>query len=151
MVGPRQPVHSPRPGVDGTRWHAQCSERARSHSSEISPFREKQGGSPMMSSRRLPAIRMLAWATGATLGLCVPAVVMAQGSAPATAKATTATAKKHVNRGAAADQAEMNEHLAKMTERLKLSDDQVAKVREIMQSKMGEMKALRAKYKGQPS
>jgi len=45
----------------------------------------------------------------------------------------------------------MNEHLAKMTERLKLSDDQVAKVREIMQSKMGEMKALRAKYKGQPS
>lgn len=99
----------------------------------------------MITFRPLHAVRMLALAS---LLVCAPAVVLAQASAPA---AKAPVAKKHVNRAAAAEQSEMNEHLAKMAEQLKLTDDQVAKVREIMQSKMTEMKTMKAKYKGMPA
>jgi len=113
----------------------------------------------MLTFRPLHAIRTLVLGTAATLVLCVPAIVLAQSAAPApaaaksttaptAAKSTTATKKHH---SAAEEQTEMNEHLQKMKEHLKLTDDQVVKVREIMQSKMSEMSELSAKYKGQPS
>jgi hypothetical protein len=96
---------------------------------------------------------MLAMVAVAACVLCVPVVAHAQGTAAtptaATPTATKSTTKNHAKAAATEERNELNEHVQMMTERLKLTDDQVAKVREILQSKSTQMSELRAKYKGQ--
>ena len=106
----------------------------------------------MLSPRPLDAVRPLVLALAAALVLGVPVVAVAQPAAPATTKtkATSAVTKKRVKGDAAEDQNEMNRHLQEMTKRLKLTEDQAAKVKSIMVAHETQAGELRAKYKGQP-
>lgn len=107
----------------------------------------------MIAVRRPNVVRPLVLAaTTAAFVLALSAVVVAQASAAAstTPKSTSTVTRKHARGGAADEQNEMSEHLQKMTERLKLTDDQAAKVKAIMQAQWTASSELRAKYKGQP-
>jgi Spy/CpxP family protein refolding chaperone len=83
---------------------------------------------------------------GAFAGLlAAPALVLAQGSEPTTSKTTTATSStKHKTMS----NEEFDEHVNKVAEKLKLSDDQKEKFKTIMSGQRDKMKDMRAKYKG---
>jgi len=106
----------------------------------------------MLSPRPFDVARPLVLALTAALILGVTAVAFGQPAAPATSetKATATATKKHASREAAEDKNEMNKHLQQMTKRLKLTDDQAAKVKSIMEAQRAQASELRAKYKGQP-
>lgn len=96
----------------------------------------------MSMSRSQHFVRPLILAAAAALVLGMPVLIAAPVSA--------ATSAKHKEHSAADEQKEFNAHLQKMTESLKLSPDQAAKVKAIMQDQMAQKDALRAKYKGLP-
>ncbi len=75
-------------------------------------------------------------------------VVVAQTPAYA---ATAAETKKHARSEAAEAKNEKGEHLQKLSQRLKLTADQTAKVKSIMEAQWAQSRELRAKYKGQTS
>jgi Spy/CpxP family protein refolding chaperone len=105
----------------------------------------------MLSSRPRSAVRPVVLAALAALVLGLPVVAGAQTSTPAPAKAKSAStvAKRHAKRGAAEEQKEQSERLQQMTQRLKLTDDQVAKVKSIFEAQKVQATELRAKFKGQ--
>jgi hypothetical protein len=103
----------------------------------------------MLKSRSFFDLRTLARVAAAACVLCAPMVVRAAGSTAAPSAAKSSTAKKsHGKPAASEERVDLNEHLQQMTERLNLTDDQVAKVREIMKSNSARMSALHAEYKG---
>lgn len=82
---------------------------------------------------------------GAFAGLLTaPALVLAQGSEPTTSS-TTAPAKSAHHQMSAED---FDAHVDKMAEKLKLSDDQKAKFKDIMTAQRDKMKDMREKYAG---
>jgi Spy/CpxP family protein refolding chaperone len=99
-----------------------------------------------LSSREL---RKLALVTAAACVLCASMVVgaRASASAPATSKSSTATTS-HAKAATSEGRTEVNERLEKMTDHLSLTDDQVTKVREILQYRSAQLSELHAKYKG---
>jgi Spy/CpxP family protein refolding chaperone len=106
----------------------------------------------MSSPRPFDVVRPLALALSAALILGVTAVAFGQTAAPDTkaTKTTSTVTKKHARKEAAEDRNEMSKHLQNMTKRLKLTDDQAAKVKSIMEAHEAQGSELRAKYKGQP-
>lgn len=104
----------------------------------------------MSMSHPSQSLRLLALAAAAALVLGAPVMAQAEGTASGSATSSATTAMKKHAKGGEDEQTEMNEHLQKMTKKLKLTDDQVPKVREILQSKMSEMSEMRAKYKDEP-
>ena len=107
----------------------------------------------MSASRPLSTARPLVLAAVAALVLGLPAVAGAQASSPAGAapKPASTVSRKHAKGGAAEEQNEKSERLQRMTQRLKLNDEQVAKVKSIFEAQIVQMTELRAKYKGQPT
>ena len=103
----------------------------------------------MLKSRLFFDLRTLALVTAAACVFCAPMVACGAGTkaAPSAAKSTTVK-KSHGKAAGSEERAELNEHLQKMTERLNLTADQVAKVREIMKSNSAQVSALHAKYEG---
>jgi Spy/CpxP family protein refolding chaperone len=100
-----------------------------------------------MKTRSVHAARLAA-ILAAALVISAPVVVFGQPatSTPPTVKASSTKARsKHVK---AARKDELQEHLALMTERLKLTDEQREKVRPILQAHMDQARELRAQYKG---
>jgi septal ring factor EnvC (AmiA/AmiB activator) len=103
----------------------------------------------MLKSRSCLDLRTLALVSAAACVLCAPLVAAAASTTAATSATKSATAKKSHGKAAASEErADVNEHLQTMTERLSLTDDQVTKVREILQSNAKQMSALHAKYNG---
>ena len=104
----------------------------------------------MITSRPLKVVRPLVLVAGAAFILGLPVVAMASGyGSAASTKSTSHVSKRHAKGSAADEQNEMNRRLQKMTQRLKLTPDQVVKVKDIMQAHATEASELRAKYKGQ--
>src|SRR5258706_3350279 len=127
------------------------------------------GGSQMLTSRPRTLIRLLALSAAAAfvLGMPVmaateaavstavkaPAITAATTSAPTTAsvRSTSTLKKKRAHSGAPEEQNELNVHVRKLTETLKLSDDQELKVKSIFQARMTQAAELRAKFRGEPA
>ena len=107
----------------------------------------------MIASRPLKVVRPLVLVAGAAFILGLPIVAMASASGPAAAstKSTSHVSKRHAKGSAAEEQNEMSRRLQKMTQRLKLTPDQVVRVKEIMQAHATEASELRAKFKSQPA
>jgi Spy/CpxP family protein refolding chaperone len=83
---------------------------------------------------------------GAFAGLlAAPALVLAQGTEPTTSKTTTATSTTKHHQMSNED---FDEHVNKIAEKLKLSDDQKEKFKTIMSAQRDKMKDIRAKYAG---
>ena len=83
---------------------------------------------------------------GAFAGLlAAPALVLAQGSETATSKTTTATSTTKHHQMSSED---FDEHVNKVAEKLKLSDDQKDKFKTIMTAQRDKARDLHAKYKG---
>ena len=105
----------------------------------------------MLAFPRQHVVRPVVLAALAAFVLGVPGTVAAQTSPPAKTKSTWTAGKKHARGGAGGEQKELSEHLQMMTQRLKLTDDQVARVKVILQEQMTASNELRARYKGQPA
>jgi len=102
----------------------------------------------MFAARWPNAVRSVVLAaTTAAFVLCMSVVVVARSSAH---EATAAVTTKQARSEAAEAQGERDEHFQKMSKRLKLTDDQAAKVKSIMEAQWAQSSELRAKYKGQP-
>ena len=104
----------------------------------------------MSASRSLSVVRPLVLVALAAFVLGVPVVARAQTSAPAPAKtkSTSTVAMEHSKESAAEEQ---KERLQQMTQRLKLTEDQAAKVKSIFEAQKVQATELQAKYKGQPT
>src|SRR5882724_3380236 len=87
----------------------------------------------------------------ATAAAKVPATAKSSATTAASAQSTSALKKKRAHNGAAAEQSELNAHVRKLTESLKLSDEQEVQVKSILQARMGRAAELRAKFKGEPA
>jgi len=86
---------------------------------------------------------------GAFAGLlAAPALVLAQGSEPTTSKTSTATASTASTKHHQMSNEDFDEHVNKVADKLKLSDDQKEKFKTIMTGQRDKMKDLHAKYKG---
>src|SRR5439155_5058838 len=95
-------------------------------------------------------LRMLAVVTAVACVLCASMVASARGSAAApTPTKSTAVTKSPARAAAAERENELNEHLQQMTERLKLTDDQAAKVRVILETRSARMHRIHATYNAQ--
>ena len=108
----------------------------------------------MLTSSPLNVVRTLVLAAAAAFVVSLAATVGAQSSpapVPAAKNSSWAATKSHARGGAAEEQNEMSERLQQMTHRLKLTDDQVAKVKSIFAAKKVQASELRAKFKGQPA
>src|SRR5260221_10316855 len=105
----------------------------------------------MHAARSRSVVRPLANAVTTAAFVLAMSVVVARTPAYA---ATAAVAKKQARSEAAEGKNEKNEkseHLQKLSQRLKLTTDQTAKVKTIMDAQWAQSSELRAKYKGQPS
>src|SRR2546427_7398365 len=102
----------------------------------------------MSFPRPFGVVRPLALALSAALIVGVTAAAFGQSAAPVTkaTKTTSTVAKKHARKEAAEDRNEMSKHLQDMTKRLKLTPDQAAKVKSIMEAHEAQASELRAKY-----
>jgi Spy/CpxP family protein refolding chaperone len=117
-------------------------------------YREQRRESEMSATRKPIVSRLLVLAASTAafvLGTSIVVVAQTAAPTPAASKSAPAVPKKHTRGGAAEEQNEMSRHFQKMTQRLKLTDDQVAKVKPIMQAQWAESNELRAKYKGRPA
>ncbi len=105
----------------------------------------------MLTSRRQNFVRLLALTAAAALVIGMPAIAAAEAPASAASSAGSSSAlkKRHARAGAAEEQRQLNMHVQKLTEGLKLSDDQATKVRSILQGRATQAKELRAKFRGE--
>ena len=101
-----------------------------------------------MSAARKPSAGRLFVLAATTVAFVIGIAVVVAAKTAGPASKSNATATKQNVRGNKAE--EQNERIQKMAKRLKLSDDQVAKVQSIMQAGWTEMSDLRAKYDSQP-
>jgi Spy/CpxP family protein refolding chaperone len=85
-----------------------------------------------------------------TLGMPVGVLALTPERGLAEEKSTSSESHKH-HKDAADEQKEMNKHIQKLTKSLKLTDEQVEKVKPILEAHMAAANELHAKYEGQPS
>ena len=104
----------------------------------------------MSTPRSLQSVRSLVLAATAAFVIGVPAIALAERSTPAATHAKATVGERRFKGDAAGEKRESEERMQKMTTRLKLTNDQVAKVQAIMQAKRTRMTELGARYKGQP-
>ena len=102
----------------------------------------------MHASRSRSVVRPLVFAAATAAFVLSMSAVVVQSSAH---EAKTAVTAKHARGEASEAQGERDEHFQKMTKRLKLTDDQAARMKTIMQAQWTESSEMRARYKGQPA
>jgi hypothetical protein len=105
----------------------------------------------MLTSRSLNVVRTLVLAAVSAIVVGIPAIVGAQTPAPTPAvkQSSAAATRKQARSTVGKEQSEQSERLQKMIQRLKLTDEQVAKVKSILADKQVQADQLRAKFKGQ--
>jgi len=90
--------------------------------------------------------------TTAAFVLCMSLVVaQTSAAAPTATKSTSTVSRRHARGDAAEAQNRRSEHFQKLTQRLKLTDDQATRVKSIMDARWAQSSELRAKYQGQPA
>lgn len=104
----------------------------------------------MSTTRSEYFARPMLLASVAAFVLGLPLAVATLTTSPASAETSASSTVTMKNKRSAADeQKEFNEHLQKITKRLKLNADQAAKVKAIMVDQMAQKTALKARYKDQ--